>query len=125
MNYEEYRMMEEKWIEVLQENTKLKAEIEQYVKLINEQSELNVSQFKQLDTQYQEIEKLKAELKQWESTNLNLCTELTRVECENHQLKKDKSNKNCVDCKTYIEHDEDSNCIKCKNHSNFMEGGAE
>ena len=52
MNYEEYRMMEEKWIEVLQENTKLKAEIEQ-----------------------------------WQSTNLKLTCELTRVECENHQLK--------------------------------------
>ena len=54
MNYEEYRMMEEKWIEVLQENTKLKAE--------NEASEM--ARNKQNDVLLQEIKRLEAELEQ-------------------------------------------------------------
>ena len=35
----------------------------------------------------QENAKLKAEIEQWQSTNLKLVCELTRIECENHQLK--------------------------------------
>lgn len=34
-----------------------------------------------------EIEQLKAEIEQWQSTNLELVCELTRIECENNQLK--------------------------------------
>ena len=35
----------------------------------------------------QENAKLKAEIEQWQSTNLKLVCELTRLECENYQLK--------------------------------------
>lgn len=49
MGDEEYRMMEEKWVEALQENTKLKTE----------------------------IERLKAELEQLNEYNSKLCIELT------------------------------------------------
>lgn len=48
------------------ENTKLKAEIEEYSKVITEQSKLNVEQFKQLDEQYQRIEQL-------HNSNLEVC----------------------------------------------------
>jgi regulator of replication initiation timing len=48
-----------KAISVFEENTKLKAD----------------------------VERLKEEIEQWQSTNLELVCELTRIECENNQLK--------------------------------------
>ena len=48
-----------------EENTKLKAETEQLRRLSDQQSELNIEQFKQIDNQYQEIEQLKSELEQY------------------------------------------------------------
>lgn len=73
MNYEEYRMMEEKWIEALAENTKLKAEIDRLkadykdeMSMANEYTEIMVNQRK-------EIEQLKADLEQSnEDTNLTI-----------------------------------------------------
>ena len=43
--------------------------------------------FNNLSSVFQENTKLKAEIEQWQSTNLKLVCELTRIECENHQLK--------------------------------------
>lgn len=37
---------------------------------------------------FQENDKLKTEIEQWQSTNLEMVCELTRLECENNQLKK-------------------------------------
>ena len=42
-----------------------------------------------IEEQAEENTKLKAEIEQWQSTNLKLVCELTMVECENYQLKAD------------------------------------
>jgi len=53
----------------------------------------------------EENTKLKAEIEQWQSTNLKLVCELTRLECENYQLKVGAKRKwKCV----YLDNPEDA-----------------
>ena len=67
-------------VDLLEERDKLKAEIEQLKKTVEYHRE------KLLEFNNDNAD-LKAEIEQWQSTNLKLVCELTRIECENHQLK--------------------------------------
>lgn len=69
-------------INSLEENTKLKTEIEQ----LKERLEIKDNNFELYSNALEEIEQLKSELEQWKSANLKLSTELIRAECEKHQL---------------------------------------
>ena len=52
-----------------------------------------------IEEQAEENTKLKAEIEQWQSTNLKLVCELTRIECENHQLKSELEQSVKLPCK--------------------------
>ena len=59
-------------INSIQENSKLKAEIEMYKQLVSEQSDLNIEQFKQIDEQTQAIDNYNKALQSWTDANNNL-----------------------------------------------------
>ena len=79
-------------INSIQENAKLKAEIERS----NGKSEMYRDM---ADSFCNSNIKLEAEIEQWQSTNLKLVCELTRIECENHQLKSELEQSVKLPCK--------------------------
>ena len=97
-------------INSIQENTKLKAEINR----LNGKSEMYRDM---ADSFCESNKKLKAEIDQWQSTNLQLCTDLTRVECENYQLKSDLEQSVKLPCKVgQIVYEIKSKFTKCTEH---------
>ena len=76
-----------------------------------------------LESTVEENTKLKTEIEQWQSTNLKLACELTKVECENYQLKAElercKINKKCSNCKYFILEQGEYPCNCCEDECNW------